>query len=512
LCGLVGMAGRVMGAEKKAFKLLHYFDEVRGEHSSGLAVVKENTNFVNIYKAVGNVHDLWDEYHDKFDQKDHTLNSWNEKVYIGHNRFATMGARTAKNAHPFQHGKIVGAHNGTLTYRWLDQLEGNDLFEVDSEAIFYSINKKGLADTIATMHGAWALVFWDGVNETVNFIRNKERTLFYTWTEDYKTLFWASEEWMLRVALGKAGIKFVKVEPFIEDYHYELHVPKNGMNLKDGSLVYYEEKLKGFQPPLVQNQKQLGHESWWESEAMYPYEQGYYGGNRFSGNQNNNVKKPEENNNNVVTFPKKDKPPKETKEEGDSYLIARSFLQKDVEFLIYGERKLERTGVHLIADTNGLPDGWEIRLFAQHNENFKEWRKCEGVYIGKIGGICNKWDDKAHKFERFLTVDLRTIRKKEVETPPKKEEKATKEEKPKPALDIVLENQLVWDVNRSYKGFKGASLSFGEFMKAVNAGCVWCGEVINPTEADDVTFVQPGRFACKICTGGGHALKYYGQK
>jgi hypothetical protein len=124
-------------------------------------------------------------------------------------------------------------------------------------------------------------------------------------------------------------------------------------------------------------------------------------------------------------------------------------------------------------------------------------------------------------------MDLRTITLVEAE----KEEKTTSinpladEPKPEEIIDlrkrlkavdsaskIVLDKDLVWDIHRTYEGYKGERISFTEFMKAVNAGCVWCGEKIAPSEADAVTFTQPGRFACSICTKDGHALKYYGKK
>lgn len=58
---------------------------------------------------------------------------------IGHTRKATTGAVTTRNAHPFSHGKIIGAHNGFIFDH--DQLnkEYNREFEVDSEHLIAHI-------------------------------------------------------------------------------------------------------------------------------------------------------------------------------------------------------------------------------------------------------------------------------------------------------------------------------------------------------------------------------------
>ncbi len=58
---------------------------------------------------------------------------------IGHCRFKTTGAVAVANAHPFVHGKVIGAHNGGIFNRYeLDNKYGRK-FEVDSQHLIAHI-------------------------------------------------------------------------------------------------------------------------------------------------------------------------------------------------------------------------------------------------------------------------------------------------------------------------------------------------------------------------------------
>lgn len=217
MCGHVGVAGRINQQEEKAFRELLIVDSIRGEHSTGIAAVSHLG--VGITKVVGDPFELfrslgWET----------TMKRIN-RVLIGHNRYATQGAVNKRNAHPFNVGAITGAHNGTLTNKY--QLHEGGLFEVDSEAMLNHIEQKGLSNALSIARGAWALVWWDERDDTLNFIRNKERTLYAATVKDSDVVFWASEKWMLEVVLPRHGIKIAEVEMFKEDVHYELHISKD---------------------------------------------------------------------------------------------------------------------------------------------------------------------------------------------------------------------------------------------------------------------------------------------
>lgn len=114
---------------------------------------------------------------------------------MAHNRAATSGLVTDDNAHPFQHGGITLAHNGTLLH--YTNLPGYYSYSVDSEAITHSVAEIGIKATVALLDGAFALSFWDQESRTMNFIRNHERKLFYAKEKSFDTYLWASEEGML---------------------------------------------------------------------------------------------------------------------------------------------------------------------------------------------------------------------------------------------------------------------------------------------------------------------------
>ena len=81
------------------------------------------------------------------------------------------------------------------------------------------------------MKGAWALTWWDKVSSSLNFLRNKERTLYFCYADNNSVLFWASEYWMLSGILLRNGIKFDKIEMFAEDQHYSINI-----NLQNGVM------------------------------------------------------------------------------------------------------------------------------------------------------------------------------------------------------------------------------------------------------------------------------------
>lgn len=219
MCGHVGCIGPISVTEEKIVQQLLIFDSVRGIDSTGIAVIPR-TGEVNVAKQIGDPFQL-------FDTKQYTraLQGVHRGI-IGHNRYATQGGVNRRNAHPFEFDTLVGAHNGTLNTKW--KLEDASSFTVDSENLFHHINKKGLKDALQYMGGAWALVWWDKVNETMNFLRNKERTLYFTVTEGAKHVFWASEEWMLTSALGRNNVKHSEPVMFAEDMHYAFSVSSTG--------------------------------------------------------------------------------------------------------------------------------------------------------------------------------------------------------------------------------------------------------------------------------------------
>lgn len=199
MCGLVGIAGDINKAEKDAFKTLLVVDTLRGPHSTGVASIKFNGDW-DLAKKKGNAWDLFDsrEYSSLLNGATYAL--------IGHNRYATKGKINNINAHPFEFADVVGAHNGTI--RGQHRLPDHARFEVDSENIFYAIQEEGLEETLSKLDGAYALSYWDKRSEELVLLRNNERTLFYCFSDNLKTVFWASEMWMLYAALGRANIKF----------------------------------------------------------------------------------------------------------------------------------------------------------------------------------------------------------------------------------------------------------------------------------------------------------------
>ena len=226
---------------------------MRGTDSTGIAVV--NAKFdVKIAKQVGNPYELFDTK--SYDKAMLGLN----RVLIGHNRWSTVGVSSRANAHPFQFDHITGAHNGTLKNKGA-LLDGNS-FNVDSQALYNHIAKEGLRSAITKADGAWALTWWDSNEKSINFLRNQERPLWMLRSDDGKTLFWASELWMLEGVLDRAGVKYGNSHLVEKDFHYKIGINQSGdlaqpvLHEMKGAPVYQggyvQQHGKGNNAPFTQ--------------------------------------------------------------------------------------------------------------------------------------------------------------------------------------------------------------------------------------------------------------------
>lgn len=238
MCGLVGVAGVITDKQEKAYRQLLILDTLRGTDSTGTAFIAEDGT-ADVVKTVGHAFEL-------LDYLPHTRRFARKNVaLIGHNRSATIGNISKMNAHPFEFDNIVGAHNGTLMNK--HELPNGYTYNVDSQALFGTMDVLGVHETVKKLRGAWALTWWDKRNKTINLLRNKERPLWYGITQFNNTLFWASEPWMLEIACGRNDIKLEDITKVEEDTLYSF-----SFDSKTGLVMAKEEGLKGA-PPFCNN-------------------------------------------------------------------------------------------------------------------------------------------------------------------------------------------------------------------------------------------------------------------
>ena len=205
MCGIVGIVGDLEYKDEATMKRLLLLDWFRGTDSTGFTSVHRHTGEFRTSKLPSHPLDLFDMGRFKT-----ALSGSSSKVFLGHNRAATRGVINTMNAHPFECGHIVGAHNGTLDLASTTRLEDalNEKFGVDSHALFTAIERLGLEEAMALCEegtqsttGAWSLAWYDNNEGTFNLLRNKHRPMWIAYSKDFKKLFYGSEYLMIDSAL-----------------------------------------------------------------------------------------------------------------------------------------------------------------------------------------------------------------------------------------------------------------------------------------------------------------------
>lgn len=200
MCGLVAVITKQPNGFSKdlvdAYNALLYIDSLRGMDSTGSILIENDGDMSWNKEAVASP--LFCQTSEHKAQLNAAFSRG--RALVGHNRAATRGVVNDENAHPFTvDNRITLVHNGTLfgDHRKLANVD------VDSHAIAHVIHEEGddVEKAIKKINGAYALIWHDYKNSTLNFLRNEQRPLHYV--EVNNGYLWASEANMLTWILAR---------------------------------------------------------------------------------------------------------------------------------------------------------------------------------------------------------------------------------------------------------------------------------------------------------------------
>jgi predicted glutamine amidotransferase len=209
MCGHFGVI--ISGKEALAMKnkLVAYFNqamivgELRGGDGTGILSLTDK--YYTVLKRGISGLDF-----SNLDEVTSLTKNQDSQALLGHHRKGTCGLVSDENAHPFTYKNIILFHNGALDN--LYRFKGK--YAVDSESIADDISKAtDIASTIKVLReieGAYSLVWYNILEDTINFARNKDRPMYFGRTAS-GSLLYASEEGMLNWLAVRNGVVLSEV-------------------------------------------------------------------------------------------------------------------------------------------------------------------------------------------------------------------------------------------------------------------------------------------------------------
>ncbi len=201
MCGIFGYSFRNNAIDPQRRVILGNnlarLNDKRGGDSWGIAVIKGNN--INTIRGLG-------------DMQNHAYHFIDAPTLFAHTRLATRGAKTTENAHPFEIGNIIGAHNGMISnhYELEKKYEDRKDFEVDSMHLFAHLNEDRPFDELEG-YGAIEWVKKDDPSRIyLSRLRNGSLNIWGIGNREAdKTegIVWSSDEKHLLEALYCVGIK-----------------------------------------------------------------------------------------------------------------------------------------------------------------------------------------------------------------------------------------------------------------------------------------------------------------
>jgi len=246
MCGIVGVINHsntkdLTGNQLTIFEELLFANELRGKDSTGIMLGTDAGRVRILKHAQPASRFLKEEHYLKWFDK-YVVKNKNHCIF-GHNRLATVGKVTSKNAHPFNEGNITLMHNGShksVFTEFKDDIPDSIKADVDSHAVAYLIDKYGLEEYLKkskTLPEA-AFVFFDAKDKSINIYRNYARPLNFF--KDYRGVYYiASEEQMLKWILGRNKITGkLDVEQFKPYHLYKMGIDADEFTVTEIKHTY----------------------------------------------------------------------------------------------------------------------------------------------------------------------------------------------------------------------------------------------------------------------------------
>jgi len=537
MCGIIGLISDskgVMAAEKRGFiKDSLVVDSLRGEDSTGIFTVDHDGTLQQFKSAMAG----WDFINHRKVEK--IMGSMMDKcLIVGHNRWATRGAINSVNAHPFHHGKIIGVHNGSLTNHEKLLVDG-DHFDVDSDAVFHSINKVGVEETVKGMNGAYAIVYYDEEKHTVNMFRNEERPLFTATVEHvydgHNTILYASEPGMIDWIANRNKMKVKEMVLLKTHTLYSLDLKT--MDYSTTALDKYKAPVRDYTPnrninltPSKEsqntrlNRRRLDRSKGFLAEIglelgdtvnFWVHKATHYGNKDPLGEISGTLQ--EEPWCDIIVH----------QVDAETIALAKEedVLQGEISYCNLRAGNLEiYLGKHSIAEIYEEPVGKQ----GSKKEKEKEDKKVvqlphiedKVAQARKDREEAAKAVRKAKRAEAKKEKSKRRI-KKEEEQKEEKNERTLSEDvkaylagrvgKPKDNIEQIIEDIRTGEVTpaekkpyspsclNQYKGENGQYISLPDFQKAVQDGCDMCQAPIKPSAAFDVKWTDSHKPICPSC-------------
>jgi hypothetical protein len=235
MCGLAGVMKYNMAPSYYArFRDLMIMAQLRGDDGSGIISVPKGNKDDEEIPNVNITRTTWSSAHLVTLKNFDDVTKGDRSCLLGHARMPTKGGNDIENVHPHRSHDICLMHNGTMSH-----VGGTHIAQgkSDSKEIAKFLVSHTPQEFVQNSFGAYCLTWVDIKKQTINFLRNNDRPLWFAEekfssaeTSSTDALFWASELWMLKITLSRSfgynenRFKFYQL-PVDEHWEFPLNVP-----------------------------------------------------------------------------------------------------------------------------------------------------------------------------------------------------------------------------------------------------------------------------------------------